>query len=539
MEKALTLVFAAIFAVLPSCHDKIVTEVPDTAPESFLSLVNASESGKEYSGIVALASFSKVFFSDGTAIIVPKDLMPIEDCTDSKPKEVRYDEATGHWTVGGVDSGLGRCNGSLRESFPVYSYFTKQLLKIYASNGEAITFESSSPEPEPGPEPPKPYGIPRISIDTQGKAPVLSKDDYVDGTIRVEDPQCYFSDERVFEAAMKIKGRGNSTWGMPKKPYKIKLEEKASILGIAKDKEWVLLANYSDKSLLRNATAMEISRILGFKWTPVMISVEFWLNGEYEGVYTFTEHKKVSKSRVDIDTDDDAFYIELENEDVDEPFWFKTSRYGVTAMVHEPVNPTAEQREYLKKWFEDMETALSRTGHESEPDFTDYRDWLDLQSFVNYYIIEELARNPDGNFRKSTFLTKEKGKKLELYHVWDFDLTMGNCNYFEDSTNPEGWLMKDCVWFNRLFKSKVYVDAVKETLSRHYDELYDVQNFIYDQARLIEGAVDRNFERWPILGTYVWPNCVWFPTYEEELDFFADYYIGRLEWFKRAVDGLN
>ena len=540
MRKIIILLFSALSVFLSSCGGEITPEEPATTPESYLRLISASEEGKEYTGTVVLASFSKVFFADGSAIIVPKNQIAICDCTDSAPEEVRYDSGSGHWFVGQTDSGISSTDGNLREAFPVYAYFTKQMLKVFASNGNSIIFENDIPTPtEPDPEPVKPYEIPRISIDTKDRAPILNKDDYVDGTIKVEDPQGFFSDEKTFEAAMKIKGRGNSTWGMPKKPYKIKLEEKASILGIAKDKEWVLLANYSDKSLLRNATAMEISRILGFSWTPVMISVEFWLNGEYEGVYTFTEHKKVSKGRVNIDTDDEAFYIELENEDIDEPFWFKTSRYGVTAMVHEPENPTTAQQEYLKKWFEDMETALSRIGHESEEGYTDYRDWLDFQSFVNYYIIEELTRNPDGNFRKSTFLTKEKDKKLELYHVWDFDLTMGNCNYFEDSMNPEGWLMKDCVWFNRLFKSAEYVSAIKETLAKHYDELYDVQNFIYDQARLIEGAVDRNFERWPILGTYVWPNCVWYSTYEEELDFFANYYIGRLEWLKRAIDGLN
>ena len=86
---------------------------------------------------------------------------------------------------------------------------------------------------------------------------------------------------------MKIRGRGNSTWDMPKKPYKVKLESKASILGMPADKEWALLANYADKTLLRNVTAMEISRICGFKWTPRMVSVEVYMNGKYEGVYTF------------------------------------------------------------------------------------------------------------------------------------------------------------------------------------------------------------------------------------------------------------
>ena len=115
---------------------------------------------------------------------------------------------------------------------------------------------------------------------------------------------------------------------------------------------------------------------------------------------------------------------------------------------------------------------------------------------------------------------------------------MGNCNYFENSADPTGWLMKGCVWFNRLFKSPDYVKAVQETLAQHYDELQDVFGFIHDEADRIKDAALRNFERWPILGQYVWPNCVWYATYEEEIDFFANYYLGRLEWFKTEIDKL-
>lgn len=548
MRKRLICIFTAIAALCISCQEKPTPEEKPAIPESYLELVRAYRAGKGYAGITSLSSFSKVFFSDGSYVIIKNEDFTVHN--SSEGEQHSFNVNAGYWMIDGVLTDIPKTSGTLEESYPIYSYYNSEHLSVFASNGEAMDFPNVNYRPDPeNPEEPdtpdepeepvKEYKIPIIRIDTEGAAPILNKDDYVSGTIKVEDPCGYFSDVKEFEAPMRIKGRGNSTWGMPKKPYKIKLDEKAPILGIAKDKEWVLLANYADKSLLRNATAMEISRILGFSWTPTMISVEFYLNGEYEGVYTFTEHKKVSKSRVNIDTDNGDFYIELENEDVDEPFWFKTSRYGVTAMVHEPETSTAEQQEELKKWFEDMETAFAKIGHDSDSDWIDYKDYINFQSFVNYYIIEELTRNPDGNFRKSTFLTKEKGKKLELYHVWDFDLTMGNCNYWgDDSTNPEGFLMKGCVWFERLFKSPDYVKAIQETLEQHYDELYDVQNFIYDQAKLVEGAVDRNFERWPILGEYVWPNCVWYDTYEEELDFFANYYIGRLEWFKKEIDKL-
>ncbi|MCQ2185817.1 MAG: CotH kinase family protein [Bacteroidales bacterium] len=525
-----------------SCKKNVIQE--KTRPQCYEQLLEKYQAGEGYTDLKELQSFVKIFFGNEAVTVNAKDI-PFGKVLPQLDKD-------------------SFVKASLKDAYPLFMLIEDTGISIFASNGESFFIRNLSyiekpeepdkpaepeqpEEPEEPEQPVKPeYTIPVIHLTTNGGAKIDSKDVYVEGTIKAEDPSCHFSDVAVFESAMQIRGRGNTTWGMPKKPYKIKLPEKAPILGIAKDKEWVLLANYSDKTLLRNATAMQISRVLGFSWTPVMISVNVYLNGEYQGVYTFTEHKKVSKSRVNItemkatDNEGEAvtggYYLELENESISEPFFFKTSRYGVTAMSHEPENPSEEQKAYIKQYFEDMEYRLSRIGHSSD---YNYEDYIDVNSFVNYYIIEELTKNPDGNFRKSTFLTKDRNKKLELYHVWDFDITMGNCNYWGDqSTNPGGWLMKDCVWFNRLFKDPAYVNAIKKRLNEKYDELWDVQNFILDQVKLLDGEQNHNFQRWPILGQYVWPNAVWYNTYDEEVDYLINFYLGRLEWLKNEVNKL-
>lgn len=354
---------------------------------------------------------------------------------------------------------------------------------------------------------------------------------------------------------MAIKGRGNTTWGMPKKPYKIKLSEKAKILGMPKDKEWVLLANYDDKTLLRNIVAMEISKRLGFSWTPGMVSVEMYFNGSYEGVYTFTEHKKVSKHRVNITvaTPEDntgegltgGFYLEFENESINEPYYFTTQRYGVTLMCHEPEEPTAEQRAYLEDYFRKFEDTLNALGHDDRGE-KNYYDYIDVNSFVNYYILEELAKDPDANFRKSTYITKDRGKKLELYHVWDFDITFGNCNYWGNWENKttqqlaEDFVLKGCVWNNRLFgkNDEQWIKAVKARWNAMYSQLETIPDFIDEQVILLNGSYNKNFERWPILGQYVWPNAVWYSTYDDEINYLIDFYTRRLEWLNREINNL-
>lgn len=512
-------------------------------PESYLNLVGSYREGKEYVDVKVLSKSSKIFFEDGSSLIVPSSDFVIEDCQSGKvPREVTVDAVSGEWSVGGNALGVFKTSGTLEESFPLYSYFDEEKLSVLASNGDTLKLLNANYNK---PEPPetKKYIIPKIYINTNGRAPILNKEDYVKGTIKVEDPGKWFSDVEELETTMRIRGRGNSTWGMPKKPYRIKLDSKESILGIPKDKDWVLLANYSDKTLLRNITAMQISRILGMKWTPVMISVEVWLNDEYQGVYTFTEHKKVSKNRVNIDvvkeTDNSGdavtggYYLEIE-EAMDEPVCFKTGK-NVPVMFHEPENPTAAQQAYVKDWFASFEKALDDIG---KGNGLRYEDYIDVASFVNYYIIQELTLNPDGNVRKSTFVTKENNSKLEMYHVWDFDITLGNCNYFKDDAGRRMWLIKGCVWYNQLFRDRSFVDKVKKRWNEVYPELKTVPDFILEERALLKGAEDRNFSRWDILGKYVWPNYTWFATYDEELKFLLDFYNDRLEWLNKEINKL-
>src|SRR5690606_4215333 len=127
---------------------------------------------------------------------------------------------------------------------------------------------------------------------------------YVDGELKITKG---LQAEVLFTGITEVKGRGNSTWGMPKKPYRIKLDEKAPLLEMPTDKSWTLLANYGDQSLLRNDVAFEVSRRLELEYTPRQRFVELFLNGEYMGNYTLTEHVKESEDRIPIDEDNGGF----------------------------------------------------------------------------------------------------------------------------------------------------------------------------------------------------------------------------------------
>lgn len=551
------LLLTGILLLAVSCReDRIVPETKPTTPLSFLEMVQAYRDGKTYVETRTLTTFSKVFFQDGTSVVVPTAEWVIEDGTDTLsyvPKTV-VRQGT-NWFIDGEDTGIGRTNGPLEESIPLYAYRDLKYLRIWASNGETMEFDNGwEPEkPEEPVDPPKPpyidplhdkaipsnFRIPTVHITTEGGKPIDSKDNYVKATFRFEDPSRFYTDEESLELTGRIKGRGNTTWGMPKKPYRIKLDEKAHVFSRWGNKDWILLANYSDKTLLRNIMAMEISRICGMSWTPMMLSVEVYLNGQYQGVYAFSDHKEVAGHRVNIEvaTETDlegGYYLELE-EAMDEPVCFKTV-WDTPVMFHEPEYPTEAQQKYVREWFNGFEHALERVQGEHDDA---YRSYIDVPSFINYYIIQEITKNPDGNVRKSTYLTKEKGKPLEMYHVWDFDITLGNCDY-TNFEKPEGWQMRYVKWYNQLFFDPAFKKAVVDRWNELYPTLLtQVPAFLDRQRALMAGAEARNFDRWQILGVKVWPNYYYYPTYEQEYAFLKEFYEARLAWLNDRINAAD
>ena len=381
--------------------------------------------------------------------------------------------------------------------------------------------------------------LPTVHIDTKGQG-IYDKDNYVNGTITIKDYEKLYSDVTEFSAEMGIRGRGNSTWSFPKKPYKIKLKEKASIFGMGADKEWCLLANYSDRTLLRNIVAMRMSEMCGFAWTPHMYSVHVYLNNKYQGVYTLCEHKKVHKDRVDIDPDAGDVYLEIEQQQDETTCWW--TGMGVPMMFSDPEEPSAELLAEIKKWFEDFEASLY------SKDIADpkkgYAAYIDVDSFIDYYIVQELAKNTDGNLRKSSFITKKKGQKMEMYHLWDFDLTFGNSGGLLH--DPEGFFIKDYNpswqigdnWFNRMMTDPAFVERLQARWNELYPQLQSMVDFIDEQAFILDKAQKENFKVWSIWESVDWVDCPSLGSYQKEVAFLKEFYSERLEWMNTALNKL-
>lgn len=229
-------------------------------------------------------------------------------------------------------------------------------------------------------------GLPHLFIITENNAPVNSKDDYVQATIKLDGADIY----EDYEGTTRIRGRGNSTWGMPKKPYRLKLDNKASLLGLSAEKDWILLANYLDGTLMLNAVASKTAQLLEMPYTNTMIPVDVTLNGEYMGNYMFTEHKEVEKNRIDVTNG--GILLELDTY-FDEAWQFKSEHYELPVMIQYPeledylFEEATIERDRIMADFQILEDAVF---DESFPN-NNYLDYIDANALVNYLIVYNLT----------------------------------------------------------------------------------------------------------------------------------------------------
>jgi len=396
---------------------------------------------------------------------------------------------------------------------------------------------------------PKNKYLPLMTITTEGKKSISNKTDYIKGSIKIEERNNDGIKTHVlFETNMTkdgIRGRGNSTWGMEKKPYRLKLDNSVEVLGMPKSKHWVLLANYSDKTLIRNDLAFEISRRMGYAYTPRQKYVDVILNDNYVGNYMLCEHIRIDKNRVDISEGTSVsggflFEIDERKDDIDQSEYIETKGSDmngsnkVIICIKTPERPdlTSAQLTYIKKYFQDLEDVLY--GRNSVNPVTKLKDHIDLNSFIDNFLINEMSKNVDGNLRLSTFMyKKETDNKLYFGPVWDYDIAFGNADY-DDGFTTDGWRIRNHRWYKEFFKHPEFEQMVKNRWKElRADKLSNASLFAYiDQvAENINLSQQENFKRWNILSKKVWPNYVATGSYAGEINYLKkDFLEKRLAW---------
>lgn len=341
-------------------------------------------------------------------------------------------------------------------------------------------------------------GLPTVVINTPNGATIPPKtEDWLEGTyikvINADGTVGYEGSED------NIRGRGNSTWGYPKKPYALKLDKKAEILGMPKHKRWVLLANWMDRTLLRNRVAFKLAQETCMEWTPRGEFVEVVLNGEHVGNYYLCEHIKVDENRVNIvemeetDTEGDAitggYLLELDV-NYDEVNKFNSPLYKLPYMFKEPDEDVMQDAQYDYMW-NYVSTLESSLYEDVRFGAREYAEYIDIDTYIDWWIVHELTFNGEPNHPKSTYMHKDRNGKLKAGPVWDFDWG----TFIPTSSN---FRISESVYYGRLFQDPVFVQRVKERWQLLKPKFEEVPAFIAGEKEKLAKSDRLNIKMWPI-----------------------------------------
>lgn len=322
-----------------------------------------------------------------------------------------------------------------------------------------------------------------------------------------------------FQFPLKIKGRGNTTWEYPKKPYAIKLSDKQSLYGLPKDKDWVLLANFRDRTQLRNEVAFEISRRTDLAWTPRTDYIDLFYNRTYVGVYQICESIEISKEKINVG--DGGYLFELDDK-FDSEMKFRTIVRNLPIMIKEP-DINTKQLQTIQSYFDSVETVLYSDNFKEE-----YAKLIDINSFIDWYLVHEIMQNSEPNHPKSVYMSKTRNGKLVMGPVWDFD-------WFIDF-QTENFSLNESIWYERLFQDPYFVATLKSRWAILKDKLSDLDEFIdqrssylYDSKLLDDDIWYDELNHWGLL----------VDDHQALVSRLKTYFNDRIKWLDNAIGNLN
>lgn len=376
-----------------------------------------------------------------------------------------------------------------------------------------------------------------------------------------------------------IEIRGSTSQWFPKKQYAVETRDLSgndldvSLLGFPQESDWILFAPYNDKSLMRDALTYRIARDMG-RYATRSKYCEVVINGEYQGVYVLFEKVKRDANRVNIkklespDTTGNAltggYIIKIDKTDGENnDGWysnylpFAQSQFKVFYQYHYPKpDEIAEQQKlYIQNRIFNFETVMKFSSDISDSS-TGYPKYIDVDSFVDFILVNEVAKNVDA-YRLSTYIYKNRddiNTKFFAGPVWDFNLGFGNADYYEGwkfegwqidyLTNPDnmnsGENFLTPFWWRKLYEDKNFRDKVYKRwhyLRNNSFATSNVLSYVDSLVTLLDEAKNRNFEKWPVLNQYVWPNYYVGQTYQDEITYLKNWITNRLNWLDQNMIG--
>ncbi len=389
-------------------------------------------------------------------------------------------------------------------------------------------------------------------------------------------------DSTLYEGIIGIEIRGESSQFFDKKSYGFETWDSqyndldVALIGFPEEEDWILYGPFSDKSLIRNKLIYELSNRMG-RYTTKTEFVELTINYEYKGLYIFMEKLKRDKNRIDIsklenaDIDEElisgGYIIKIDKSDMEDGSYtdynsFQSHfdvfgnengdiRINFNYEYPKPGEIHANQKNYIKNYFYEFESSLASNNFKDP--INGFRKYIDEDSFIDFFILNELSNNVDG-YRLSTYLQKDRNEKLVIGPIWDFNLSFGNADYcggerydvwcfkFNERCLGDYWNVP--FWWNRLLEDEKFVDKLKGRWNQLRLNILSDNNIltlIEEQYSFLNNETDiinRNFNKWKIFGIYIWPNSFIGNNYYEEIDFLKNWIKERTKWLDESINNL-
>lgn len=341
-----------------------------------------------------------------------------------------------------------------------------------------------------------------------------------------------------------LKPRGASTWELyNRKPYSLKLSEKVNLFGLGIDKKWNLLANTTDKTLLKNHEFYNLANSLDLEYTPKIKEINLYINNDYKGVYSVSTKANVGKNTVNINPNDFLFNWAGPNYEtkIEYDCNFYTGLDNIFQFV-DIVNPDAEKLTTTQK--QEAETIIQNFVDTIEhKNNKNLEDVIDIESFAKYYWVQEISMNADAWYRSHYMYYKHSDGKLYAGPVWDMEWTIGavidnhNGIYFDD---PKEWKIRNSGYYPYLFQNEKFVSEVNKIYNDyHLDKLMDKtkENFITDSHKLAtEGNINFILCREEINYHDIDESAA---SYEDWVNMKTSFFDSRIKWIQNEMKNFN
>ncbi len=373
-----------------------------------------------------------------------------------------------------------------------------------------------------------PYaGLPRIVIETEDFAGVRDRETEIPSHLQIYGEKA--PESEVYE--LTVRGRGNSSFKMPKYGLKLEFKDKVKLFGMPKNRDWALIANYGDKTHLRNYMMTRLSEWLGAKYTPRMQFVELYLNRKYMGLYLLSESIKVAKNRVNIEENDTTFLVEKEDSKKFDPPYVQSDN-GYYYHIKSPKNPSPETEELLLDHIKAFENFAMRPYRYNSNEIV---QWIDLDDYLLFYWVHEYSKNEDGNFARSVHFTWKKGEPIHFGPLWDFDLAFGNASR-EQNKAPEEWYIRRYRLNYYILQNSLVDSAAVVFWKEHRETFKALIDSVPLYRSIIDKAIENEYRRWPVMkNTENWALKDPYDSYDEAVETMIEWMKQRYQWIDKEI----